>query len=217
MHYKKNQLIEVNNSSFDNLTIDARQLHSQLQVSTQFKDWIRRRIQEFGFEEGKDFSSKLSEIKSGETRGRKSINYDLTLDMAKELAMLERNPVGQRIRRYFIAMEKEARVAYQSGKILPKRVHAKEVNGRRVYPFRNLAIALGYTTGGTLYYRRKKYPEHFIKLDKTAYCSEEMANLMAMSMSVRKHRKVIMGMQPILPANFAQTELPLMRNGGTKC
>jgi len=49
MNYKKNELVIVNESS-DNMLIDARLLHQQLQISTPFHKWVQRRIEEFGFE-----------------------------------------------------------------------------------------------------------------------------------------------------------------------
>ena len=85
---------------------NARDLHAALGVDTRFDDWIRRRIEEYGFADGEDFSSTLRK-----TRGRPATDYHLTLDMAKELAMVENNAVGRRIRRYFIALEKQARQA----------------------------------------------------------------------------------------------------------
>lgn len=56
-------------------------------MQTAFKDWIARRIQDFGFVDGSDFCSFLSESAGG----RPSREYALTLDMAKELAIVERN------------------------------------------------------------------------------------------------------------------------------
>lgn len=85
---------------------NARDLHAALGVDTRFDDWIRRRIEEYGFADGEDFSSTLRK-----TRGRPATDYHLTLDMAKELAMVENNDAGRRIRRYFIALEKQARQA----------------------------------------------------------------------------------------------------------
>lgn len=84
--------------------VNARELHEKLGVKTQFKDWMPRRIEEFGFEEGKDFSSILSK-----SHGRPSKEYIISIDMAKELAMVENNERGREIRRYFIEVEKNAR------------------------------------------------------------------------------------------------------------
>ncbi|WP_209318814.1 antA/AntB antirepressor family protein [Falsiroseomonas selenitidurans] len=85
--------------------MNARELHARLEVGTAFKDWIARRIVDYGFTEGRDFCSFLSES----TGGRPSRDYHLTLDMAKELAMVERNDAGRRVRHYFIECERRAK------------------------------------------------------------------------------------------------------------
>jgi len=100
-------------------TVNARDLHAFLGVETQFKDWIARRIEEYGFEDGKDFCSFLSESSGG--RPRKE--YAVTLDMAKELSMVERNAKGKQARQYFIECERQARQAVPT--LAPAR-HAKE-------------------------------------------------------------------------------------------
>jgi phage anti-repressor protein len=83
--------------------IDARQLHAWLKSRAHFNDWIRERIAQYGFEEGTDFHS--NRCKTG---GRPRTDYLLTIDMAKELSMVERTERGQATRRYFIEMEKVA-------------------------------------------------------------------------------------------------------------
>jgi len=83
-------------------TVDARALHMFLEVQTQFKDWIARRIEEYGFEDGRDFCSFLSESSGG----RPANEYALCLDMAKELSMVERNAKGKQARQYFIECER---------------------------------------------------------------------------------------------------------------
>jgi phage anti-repressor protein len=189
------------------MLLDARLLHQQLQITTRFNDWIQRRIQEFGFEDNQDFYSILSKS----VFGRKPTEYHLTMDMAKELAMLERNEVGKRIRQYFIAVEKEARETAGSARLLPKSIHGRQINGRKVYPYRKLAEKLGYSTGGSIYARRQRYPNHFITFDSIIYVSEEMANLMAMNKSVSRHREAIRDMQPLLPLDFGS---PIQKLGG---
>lgn len=85
--------------------VNARDLHVVLEPSTRFNDWIVRRIEQYGFTEGEDFYSVLSKAMFG----RDKTEYHLSLDMAKELAMLEMNDKGRAARRYFIHMEKVAR------------------------------------------------------------------------------------------------------------
>ncbi|MHC1788297.1 antA/AntB antirepressor family protein [Solidesulfovibrio sp.] len=84
-------------------TVNARELHAFLKVETKFADWIVRRIEEYGFTEGEDFISNLRKTPRG---GRPTTNYHLTMDMAKELSMVERTPQGQAARRYFIECER---------------------------------------------------------------------------------------------------------------
>jgi len=91
-------------------TCNARDLHEFLEVQTQFKDWIARRIEEYDFEEGKDFCSILSES----TGGRPAKEYALSLDMAKELSMVERTEKGKQARQYFIECERQAKVGGQA-------------------------------------------------------------------------------------------------------
>jgi anti-repressor protein len=217
MNGKENSLVIVNNSS-DTMLIDARLLHQQLQISTPFSMWIKRRIEEFGFDENADFYAILSKSNRftnllSKKGGQNAVDYHLTMDMAKELAMLERNEVGKRIRQYFIAVEKEARETAGSARLLPKSIHSRQINGRKVYPYRKLAQKLGYTTGGSFYSRRQRYPNHFITFDSIIYVSEEMANLMAMNKSVTRHREAIREMQPLLPLDFGS---PIQKLGGGK-
>ena len=102
-----NELITITTATINDEevnAVNARELHEKLGVKTQFKDWMPRRIEEFGFEEGKDFSSILSK-----SHGRPSKEYIISIEMAKELAMVENNERGREIRRYFIEVEKSAR------------------------------------------------------------------------------------------------------------
>lgn len=88
---------------------DARELHSRLQVGRDFSNWIKDRIEQYGFIEGEDYSPNLAKTPKGSKGGRPTIDYLLTLDMAKELAMIENNAIGRQVRRYFIRAEKELR------------------------------------------------------------------------------------------------------------
>lgn len=85
--------------------VNAKLLHSFLEVKSRFNDWIDRRIKEYGFIMDLDFYSFLSKS----TGGRKATEYILSFDMAKELSMVENNDKGREARRYFIACEKKLR------------------------------------------------------------------------------------------------------------
>ena len=87
--------------------VDARELHEFLQVGRDFTSWIKQRIEKYGFIEGQDFSPDLGKSNGG----RPSTEYTLSLDMAKELAMVENNDQGRKARRYFIEVEKRYRAS----------------------------------------------------------------------------------------------------------
>ncbi len=90
--------------------VNARELHTFLQNKRQFSDWIKQRIAEYDFVENQDFViiSQICETmtKSGERRATTKNEYYITLDIAKELSMVERNEQGRMARRYFIECEK---------------------------------------------------------------------------------------------------------------
>ena len=82
-------------------TVSARALHTGLGIRSNFTTWFDRMC-EYGFEEGKDFFPKLEES----TGGRPSKEFEIQIDMAKQICMLQRSPEGKQIRQYFIDLEK---------------------------------------------------------------------------------------------------------------
>ena len=117
-----NELITITKATINNEevnAVNARDLHEKLEIETKFNTWMPRRIEEYEFEEGRDFVTNLSK-----SHGRPSKEYIISLDMAKELAMVENNEQGRKIRRYFIEVEKNARkfseaVATQVSAMIP--------------------------------------------------------------------------------------------------
>lgn len=95
-----NELVKVN---LDTQTVSARELHEQLHIGTRFNDWFPRMC-EYGFEEGKEYYSKMS--KNSESGGRPSVDYDISVDMAKQICMIQRTPEGKAVRQYLIDLEK---------------------------------------------------------------------------------------------------------------
>lgn len=94
-----NELIRINSET---QTISARDLHEKLNISTRFNDWFARMC-EYGFTEGTDFYSKMS--KTSEVGGRPATDYDISIDMAKEICMIQRTPEGKQCRQYLIEIE----------------------------------------------------------------------------------------------------------------
>lgn len=88
--------------------VNARELHEKLGNKKQFANWIQLRIEQYGFVENQDFQVFNQKVKNS-NGGRSRKEYALSLDMAKELCMVENNDAGHRIRKYFIEVEKKAR------------------------------------------------------------------------------------------------------------
>lgn len=95
--------------------VNARELHAFLQVGKVFAAWITERIIQYGFVQGQDFEV-FSETGNNPSGGRPTKEYAITIDMAKELSMVERNDQGKAARAYFIECE---RVAREGAKIDP--------------------------------------------------------------------------------------------------
>ena len=96
------EIIKVNYET-EQPTVSARELHDGLEIGTRFNDWFPRMV-EYGFTEGKDFYSKMS--KTSETGGRPLTDYEITVDMAKQICMIQRTDKGRQYRQYFLDLEK---------------------------------------------------------------------------------------------------------------
>jgi phage antirepressor YoqD-like protein/phage anti-repressor protein len=88
-------------------TVNARDLYTFLGVVTDFSTWMARRIIDYGFIDGRDFSPFVKESSGG----RPANEYAITIGMAKELAMVERNDKGRQVRLYFIECERRSKTA----------------------------------------------------------------------------------------------------------
>lgn len=99
-------LIPVFNGLIQNQPVqlcNARELHTFLEIQTRYNDWIKNRINEYGFIQDEDYL-----VITERTNGRPRKEYHITLDMGKELGMVERNERGRQIRKYFIECERRA-------------------------------------------------------------------------------------------------------------
>lgn len=95
-------LIPVYTTDTGEQVVIGRELHDKLGIKTSYKDWFPRMC-EYGFEDGKDFSSFLSES----TGGRKAKEHILKFDMAKHICMIQRTEKGKAIRQKLIELEKQ--------------------------------------------------------------------------------------------------------------
>lgn len=106
-----NELIKTFKQNDGSVAVDGRDLHDFLEVKERYNDWFRD-MQKYGFTENVDFIS-FTGKKVKPQGGRPQVNHALTLDMAKELSMIQRTDRGKQARQYFIAMEKQAKTQPQ--------------------------------------------------------------------------------------------------------
>lgn len=197
----------------ENILIDARLLHQRLNVNTKFADWINYRIADFMFKENEDFFRIFGKTQKGSSPGgRRPVEFHITMDMAKELAMLERNETGRSIRRYFIKSEKELRSKQLPASfILPTGINTVNVNGRNVLPYREFLTGIGCMPGGGAYARKRRYPNHFINFNGIDHVSVDLAQIIGINWLLINKRKEVKQMQPLLPLEFGS---PLQLKGG---
>ncbi len=103
-----NELIKVDYTT-DRPTVSARDLHEFLEVSTEYRHWFPRMC-EYGFAEGQDFNpfkNDRVQNEGGRLVTRTVDDAQLTIEMAKEICMLQRNERGKQARQYFIQLEKD--------------------------------------------------------------------------------------------------------------
>ena len=140
--------------------VDARELHKRLKVQTPFNHWLNRRVSEYGFDENKDYFTENQLLDKNDKKypHRPRTEYFLTIDMAKEIAMVERTEVGKKIRNYFIEMEKLAR---ESAIKMPPSLN---VYGKEALPYIEWLLLHQYSVTSGQYHRRiKKHPQHFYR------------------------------------------------------
>lgn len=97
-----NELLKVNYEA-DRITLSARELHKFLELSERFSNWFER-MKQYGFVENQDYLGR----KVFNTLAKQELqDYEITLDMAKEISMIQRNEKGKEARQYFIEVEKQ--------------------------------------------------------------------------------------------------------------
>lgn len=102
-------LLPILQSDKNDSKVNARDLHKQLNSSRQFTDWIENRIKSYQLIKDVDYitiSRKYETVKNSGLQPKQTLDYILTLDCAKQLAMVERTDIGALVRRYFIIIEK---------------------------------------------------------------------------------------------------------------
>ncbi|ORI05560.1 oxidoreductase [Mammaliicoccus sciuri] len=100
------EMFNIHEKENGEIAISGRELHAALEVGTRYDKWFER-MTEYGFESGIDYVSQIKKV-HGRKRARtyEQVNHVLTLDTAKEIAMIQRSEPGKRARQYFIQIEK---------------------------------------------------------------------------------------------------------------
>ena len=162
--------------------VNARELHTFLEVQTRFNDWIAARITDYAFVENQDYV-RFTENSVKPQGGRPSIGYFISLDMAKELSMVERNERGKEARRYFIECEKRLKEQTVSQSVQPigeledkMRVWAFVIEQTTLAPVakETLLITTAETlTGVSIGYRPQ--------IEQTTYSAKELGDVLGIS------------------------------------
>ena len=104
----KKELIKITRDEEGKSVVSGRELHEVLEIKTRYDKWMPRMI-EYGFAEGVDYVV-ISEKVDGQKRPRtyEQVDHAMTIDMAKEIAMIQRSEIGKQVRNYFLECEKVA-------------------------------------------------------------------------------------------------------------
>lgn len=100
-----NELVTIVTNEQGQKLVSGRELHSVLEIGRDFTTWIKRMIV-YGFEENVDYTV-FTQTGVNPKGGRPQVDYILTLDMAKHIAMVQRTEIGMRVRNYFLECEKQ--------------------------------------------------------------------------------------------------------------
>lgn len=102
------ELVPVNYENEERPTVLGRDLHKALEVKTQYKDWFPRMC-EYGFVEGTDFNPLKNEqvqMEGSRAVARMVTDHQISIDMAKEICMIQRSEIGKRCHKYFLELER---------------------------------------------------------------------------------------------------------------
>ena len=168
--------------------VNARELHEFLGSKRQFANWIKERIESYEFVENVDYVVFNNFVKNPKG-GRSSIEYAITVTMAKELAMVENNAKGKEVRKYFIECERQAKQA----NIVPQ-IHSIE-------DLLNASVEQGKTA-----------TEICNQVTKAESISFGMGSLHGKGLSKRKKEKKILKELQAITLKWMQFKLPFIES-----
>lgn len=149
-----NTLIAINSNS-DRLTVMGRDLHEGLEIKTPYTQWFDR-MKEYGFRENTDYvlASQICETNNPKNPYTTIADHQITLEMAKEICMIQRSEKGKKYRRYFLKLEKDwnspEKVMARALKIADKKIHMLEMKMEQNRPKVLFADAVSVSEGAIL-------------------------------------------------------------------
>ena len=143
-----NDLITINYDS-GQPTVSARDLHEKVGSTERFTNWFERQLQ-FGFEEGSDYSNPLKVLrvqKEGNRKVKREVeDYELTVDMAKQICMVQKNERAKKIRQGLIDLEKAwntpEQIMARALKMADQKIHSLQTDVERMKPLADFGEAL---------------------------------------------------------------------------
>ena len=109
-----NELIKITKQELNGEVVetsDARELYLKLQSKLKFSDWVKRRVKNRRFIEGKDY---FSFLRNNNKRGQPRIEYALVINTSEHIALMEDNEIGDTIRQYYIDHRRESEKAIKA-------------------------------------------------------------------------------------------------------
>src|SRR5690625_5076804 len=122
---EKKTLINLQEQEDGTIAVSGRELHEFLEINTRYNDWFKRMI-DYGFEENHDYGTLTQKRVTAQGNNTTYLDHVMTIDMAKEISMIQRNKKGKLARKYFIKVEK----AWNSPEMIMKR--ALQIADRKI-------------------------------------------------------------------------------------
>nr|DAX24079.1 MAG TPA: KilAC domain protein [Caudoviricetes sp.] len=148
-----NDLLKINTTDSERITVSARDLYKFLEATERFNSWFER-MKQYGIIEGEDFTSVKSFTVVNNGAHKEIDDYQLTIDTAKQIAMLQRNEKGTQARKYFIQIEKEwnspERVMARALEIAHKTIATLEIENKEMKPKALFADAVAASNSNIL-------------------------------------------------------------------
>lgn len=120
-----NHLIKLHEQKDGSVAVMGRDLHAFLEIGTRYDIWFNR-MKEYGFEGNVDYGAIVQKRTTAQGNSTEYVDHAMTIDMAKEISMIQRNEKGKQARQYFIQIEK----AWNSPEMIMKR--ALQIADRKI-------------------------------------------------------------------------------------